>query len=503
MKTTGSRLSAMVAIFALVLFTAPAARADGVDDKIQALEQELMELKAEQQQVREEQIELKKQATEAAAALPTVTYRPRAGMTIAGADKSWAFNIGSQFHLRLYNHTDGNDARGAQSGKLFGRRMTLFPSFCWADCFYDFDLWIDMDTGNIPLELQRAKLDFHFEQFNPFLPTLRIGLDTPASKAHLTSSSSSARWERNTVNDDSNISLTGSHQGIGLVWDEVPIGISTFDLESHLVTGRLAAGDGASTASDRMAWIGYTGTKPFGRTKNKWLNGFEFRFEVQLESVDDRSDPDCDAANNRCAPVVFGDAGGTTWGRQQLRTNERIGRFSVFDTGNNQIGGGMHHYLAPGIIYRIGPYTLNALMNWTKWEGRDDDFRGVNAKGWLIANELYLWSPKGFLTGTFTTPGAVQWGWSFGRWEADCGEGSDCAPGDGAYRQVHLLQREMNLWYTVRAGLRLGLQWNWWESSNTPSAVQTAVGCSNNTAAGNVGKSCDWHTVNATVAFNW
>jgi hypothetical protein len=84
----------------------------------------------------------------------------------------------------------------------------------------------------------------------------------------------------------------------------------------------------------------------------------------------------------------------------------------------------------------------------------------------------------------------------------DCGSGSDCAPGAGSFSKMTLLQRETNLWYTVRAGLRVGLQWNWWDSSNTPLSVQNAVGCSNNTAS-DVGKSCDWHTINATVAFNW
>ena len=486
-------LGCLVGAF-LIFALAPVSHAQGVDEKIKALEQELMQLKAEQHQVREEQIELKKQATEAAAALPTVTYRPRSGLTIAGADKSWAFNISSQFHLRLYNFPDGNDARGAQSGKLFGRRITLMTNYCWSDCFYSFDLQIDMDQNNIPFELQRAALDFHFEQFNPFLPILRVGLDAAASKAHLVSSSASARWERNTVNDDSSISPTGSHQGIGLVWDEVPIGISTFDLEGHLVTGRLAAGDSATTNADLMSFIGYTGTKPFGRSKNKWLNGFEFRFEVQLENVDDRAGVAAD----------LGGVGVGTYRRQRLRTDERIGRFAIIDTGgNNTVGGGLHHYLSPGIIYRVGPYTLNALMNWSKWRGENDAFRGVSARSWLVAHELYLWSPKGFLTGTFTTPGSVLWGWQFARSEMDCGKGSDCAPGDGAFRQAHLLQREMNLWYTVIAGLRLGLQWNWWESSNTPSGVQTAVNCSKNTNAGNVGKSCDWHSVNATVAYNW
>jgi len=34
--------------------------------------------------------------------------------------------------------------------------------------------------------------------------------------------------------------------------------------------------------------------------------------------------------------------------------------------------------------------------------------------------------------------------------------------------------------------------------------VQRAVGCTQNRAnATNPGKSCDWHSLNATVAFNW
>ena len=492
MKAKSIFFSALIASLAFV-FAVPVLRAESVDEKIKAIEQELMQLRAEQEQVKEEQIELKKLATEAAAALPGFSYRPRSGLTITAADKSWQFNISSQFHVRLYNHTDGNDSHGAQSGKLFGRRITLFTDYCWQDCFYNFALQVDMDQNNIPLELQRAMIQINFDQLNPFLPNLRFGLDVPANKAHLVSSRNSARWERPGFNDNSGATVTGSHQGIGLVWDGVPVGISTIDLEGHLVTGRLGAGDSRTTNSDMMSFIGYAGIEPFDRSKNKWLRGLELRFGVELEPADDRGGVASD----------LGGLGGGIYRRMRLRTDERIGRFVIIDSGNNSIGGGLHHHLFPGLIYNVGPYTLNVAGGFSRWRGRNDGFRGIHMQGFEIAHELYLWSPKGFFTGRSTTPGSIQFGWSFERSDMDCGVGSDCAPGSGAFRRAHLIQRELNLWYTVIAGLRIGLQHNWWTSSNTPIGVQRATNCSSNTNATDVGKSCDWHTVNLTAALNW
>ena len=481
-------------LMAFFLFAVTPVRADGVDDKIKLLEEELGRLKAEQEQQKQEQMELKKEATAAAAAMPAFEYRPGRGMTITAADKSWAFNLSSQFHLRMYNHLDGNDSDGATTGKLFGRRMTLFPTFCWANCFYQLDLHIDMDQNNIPFELQRAQINFDFSQWNPYLPVLTMGLDAAAKKGHAVSSSSSARWERNPLNDGDSDSQTGSHQGIGLVWDGVPVGVSTLDFEAHLVTGRLTAGDSATTNSDKMGFIGYLGGRPFARIKNKWLNGLELRFEAQLEPVDDRAG----------VAALTGDAGSTTYRRLRLQTDERLGRFTLIDTGNNTIGDGLHAFLQPALLYRVGPYAFNAVLPISRWEGNNDAFAGVHADGFVLANELYLWSPKGVFTGSATTPGAVLFGFAFSRYNMDCGSGADCAPGAGSFSRIRLLQRELNLWYTVRAGLRVGVQWNWWDSSNTPLSVQRATGCkSSRAAATDVGTSCDWHSLNATVAFNW
>src|SRR3972149_1831034 len=90
----------------------------GVDDKIKVLEQELGQLKAEQARANQEQIELKKEATAAAAALPTFTYRPGRGVTIAAADRAWSMETNYELMVVMYNHMDGNDRRGATTGAL-------------------------------------------------------------------------------------------------------------------------------------------------------------------------------------------------------------------------------------------------------------------------------------------------------------------------------------------------------------------------------------------------
>ncbi len=72
-------VASMLAAFFLAAGTV---RAQNVDQKIQSLEQELSQLK-------DQQVELKKEATAAAAAMPSFSYRPGNGLNIEAADKSW------------------------------------------------------------------------------------------------------------------------------------------------------------------------------------------------------------------------------------------------------------------------------------------------------------------------------------------------------------------------------------------------------------------------------
>src|ERR671918_2898119 len=97
------------------LLAAVPAGAQNVDDKIKALEQELSQLKSQQ-------IELKKEATAAAAALPEFSYRPGNGVLIEAADKSWSFRHSFEAHMR-YNFLSGRDQVGRSQGELEGRRF--------------------------------------------------------------------------------------------------------------------------------------------------------------------------------------------------------------------------------------------------------------------------------------------------------------------------------------------------------------------------------------------
>src|SRR5512144_2958803 len=95
-------------MLAALLLAAVPARAQSVDDKIKALEQELSSLKSQQ-------IELKKEATAAAAALPTFSYRPGNGVNIEAADKSWGIRFSMEAHLRTMFES-GQDQRGRTNG---------------------------------------------------------------------------------------------------------------------------------------------------------------------------------------------------------------------------------------------------------------------------------------------------------------------------------------------------------------------------------------------------
>ncbi len=85
-----------------MLLAAVPAGAQSVDDKIKALEQELGQLKSQQ-------MDLKKEATAAAAALPSFSYRPGNGINIEAADKSWGIRFGMEAHLRTMFES-GQDA---------------------------------------------------------------------------------------------------------------------------------------------------------------------------------------------------------------------------------------------------------------------------------------------------------------------------------------------------------------------------------------------------------
>lgn len=471
--------------FLLTVFVLAAgpAWADSVDEKIKALEQELSRLKGEQ-------MELRREATAAAAALPTFTYRPGRGVTIEAADRRYSVNLNYVLDAFIYNATKGNDTRGSTTGDLNFRRSRPGFLFCVDNCFYDWGLIINFDTGNVVNE-HAQWFNIHFEQINPRFPTLEMGDRTsavPFPYVRRSASSSAVAQLPSDMLPDGAVDES-QRRSIGFFWADHPIPWNLLSGDFTLSLNMMVGGGifrNTVSDTDRKQFEGTFGLKPFNRSKNPWLERIKWGIGLQANSVDSRS-------------AVAGR-------RLRIMTMER-GTNRVTLLNANTIGDGFHHRLETGLEWGYGPYLVRAEGGVSRYAsdkisqtaGTSDGFKGVSGGYWRIGHEIFLWSPKGLLTGSSSTPNSVQLGWAFERSQADCGTGSDCSPGTGAFSRNHLIGRELDLWYFITPAMRMGILWWWWDAANTPVGVQTQVGCTKNVNATNAGKNCGWHTVNLAL----
>jgi hypothetical protein len=498
-----------------LLAVAPA-NAQSVDERIKALEQELMQLK-------EQQIEMKREATEAAAALPTFEYRPGNGLNIEAADKSWSFRTTIETHFR-YTFESGRDQVGRTQGELMGRRFRPGFFYCVQNCLWEIEATLDLDgwgtgTGKnnaatLPGSmLQRGAVNFHAEQLNPWLPTVQFGMEVQnASGGSLARQGSGtvgaqAEYDLHTRNNGFNTGRAG--YGTVLNWDDR-------DLSGIGIPGRIGkfqfgvstigeGDDGTQTLSDRKDFNVYLSIQPFSQLKNKWIRGLTFEYGSWFCNVDDR------ANQNGCD-------------RYRVQDHGDGGRQTLFDTGAGTIGEGLHIAHGPGIVWAVGPYTLRAMGHFQRSE--DDGRQRGRKKGqnFLIGHDIYLWSPKGFLTGSSTTPGSVLFGYHFERVDMSLGcngnTGIPCtaaglnitAANLGHLAQFHrnrILLNEWDIWYVIAPRMNVGLNFLWYDASNLNNARNQAAHnlgvCKNRAATPANPPSCrigiggDW----LDVFFNW
>src|SRR5687768_18074482 len=157
-----SRVTALASGFALSLMIVQPARSQSVDEEIKSLKEKLAILESTQ-------IELKKEATAAAAALPSFSYRPGNGINIEAADKSWSFRAALESHFRM-NFLSGKDEIGRTNGEIEGRRFRPEFYYCLNNCLWELDARLDLDGfGGGPVNatgdefnsiMQRAALHF-------------------------------------------------------------------------------------------------------------------------------------------------------------------------------------------------------------------------------------------------------------------------------------------------------------------------------------------------------
>ena len=472
-----------------MLLAAVPAWAQSVDDKIKALEQELGQLKSQQ-------MELKKESTAAAAALPSFSYRPGNGVNIEAADKSWGIRFSMEAHIRALFES-GQDAVGRTNGEVMLRRWRPSFFYCIDNCLYEIEMTFDNDgfgTGNakdsvggVGSILQRGVVHFHLENLNPFLPTVDIGGDisTSFSLSRQGSSAVGTQMDYDLLSRNFGPNTGRAGWGYFFNWDDrslsgigIPGRIGRYQFAMASIN---EGDDNLSSFTDRKDFMNYISVFPFSELKNKWLQGFMFEFGAWLCNVDQRATVD-----NGC-------------NRLRIQDNGDSARQTLFDTGANSIGEGLATLISPGITWEIGPYRLRAMGSWMQAEDGNFTPGPVAAKqgkkrghDWMIGHDLYLWSPKGFLTGSANTPGSVLVGTHFERTDVSCAP-PRCNPGinGGQFHRGTYIIREWDLWYFIAPRMSIGGSLLWYDASNLTTTVQRNLGVRHNGRSGGGGSWTD------------
>jgi hypothetical protein len=473
------------------LLAAVPAGAQSVDDKIKALEQELTALKSRQ-------MELKKEATAAAAALPTFSYRPGNGVNIEAADKSWGIRFSMETYLR-WLFESGQDAVGRTNGEIMLRRWRPEFYYCIDNCLYEIDTRLDLDgfgTGNVEGgTLQRGVVHFHLENLNPFLPTVDIGGDisTSLSIARRGSSAVGTQLEFDLLSR--NVGPDDPMAGWGIVFNWDDRSLSGIGIPGHIGRYQFAMAsinegdDNLSSNTDRKDFGQYISIFPFSQLKNKWLQGFMFEFGAWFCNVDQRQTVD-----NGCNRVRIRDSGDSA-------------RQTLFDTGANTVGEGLATFFMPGITWTVGPYRLRAVRGF--FQAEDGNFSGCSGlptvpagctpnkrgekrgRNFLIGHDLFLWSPKGWFTGSVNTPGSIYVGTSFQRNDVSCATPRCPAINGGQFHRGTYLVREWDLWYFLAPRMSIGGGVLWYDASNLTTTVQKNLGVNKNGRPGGGGQWTD------------
>jgi hypothetical protein len=296
---------------------------------------------------------------------------------------------------------------------------------------------------------------------------VQLGMEVSGSMSTARQGSSAvgsqAEYDLHTRNNGFNTGRAGN--GIILNWDDRSlsgIGIPGRIGRFQLGMAQFGEGDdGLSSFTDKKDFNTYLSLQPFGQLKSFWIQGLTLEMGAWFCNVDNR------ALQNGC-------------NRYRIQDHGDNGRQTLFDTGNNSIGDGLHIGLTPGIVWNIGPYTLRAMAHRQRSEDRGGTRGQKTGDSWLVGSDLYIWSPKGFLTGSSATPGSILLGAHFERvdMEVDCGgtTGIPCGTAGhlGQFHRNRILLREADLWYFVAPRMSIGVNWLWYDASNLDNRVNQA-----------------------------
>jgi len=284
-----------------------------------------------------------------------------------------------------------------------------------------------------------------------------------------------AEYDLLTRNNGFNTGRAG--QGTVLNWDDrslsdigIPGRIGKFQVGMSSIG---EGDDGLSSFKDKKSFNVYLSVQPLSEVKNKWINGLTFEYGSWFCNVDLRGMNGCD--------------------RYRIQDHGDGGRQTLFDTGAGSIGNGLTTAMGPGVVWSVGPYTLRAMGSFEQSADEGGTRGKKRAHNFLIGHDLYAWSPKGFLTGSATTPGSILVGTHFERndMSVDCSNrpgggssGISCATvaGSGSiaqqlnqFHRIRVLLREWDLWYVIAPRMNVGINVLWYDASNLDNRANQAA----------------------------
>ena len=475
----------VASMLAAFLLAAGTARAQSVDDKIKSLEQELGQLK-------EQQMELKKDATAAAESLPTFSYRPGNGLNVEAADKSWGLRTTIESHFRMYFNR-GQDQYERTNGEIEARRFRPAFFYCVDNCLWEIEAAFDKDGFGGNSLFQRAAVHFHAENLNPWLPTVDFGNDVSTSAGGTIRQGSSAtgtQADYDLLSRNNGFNTGSSGIGIVLNWDDrslssigIPGRISRFQL-AYATPGK--GSDDTFQFTDKRDFVGHLGIEPFSEVKNKWISGLKYEIGWFNCAVDDRA-----GVSQSC-------------NMSRLRENENGANSAttIYNTGT-LVGKGRQDYINTGLQWTVGPYRFRGMLGFQNYSGGNNAVNSAALRGdpsgrvFLIAHDLFLWSPKGFLTGSASTPGSILFGTHFERNSMRC---NNCPTiNSGQFHRERVLLREWDLWYFIAPSMSVGVNWIWYDASNLTTGNGSAQDQIFNKQNARSGAGGDW----MNVILNW
>jgi hypothetical protein len=318
--------------------------AEGVDEKIKVLESELATLKTQQVEIKRETA----RATAAADAMPAISWRPGRGLTLQAADKSWRANVNyeAQGQLSFFPDTDARAPEtGETGGPAQGNWVTRHMETEWNFGMYDdlFEVGMDMDWSGSTPRTKSRRFRTNLNKFSPYYPIvdwMHISVRS-YNPVYNSSSGTGTTLERANVMDS--FFSTMSQRGLGLTWQNVPLGMGRIqDLTLALTTGQQYNSVNSSSNVSKKGFVGAMEYQPFSSMKGSPFQGLG----IGAGYLNDHMDRSRGSSSPAVAAVSAGSKGG---GDPTI--------FSVDTNGRRQV-------VSVWTQYNQGPYRLAVASDW-------------------------------------------------------------------------------------------------------------------------------------------